>query len=69
MTQNVKITLGNISANDVQERVFDSKNKAFMWLNHQLVRLSSRSSCHELYFRVESYDPSRPDIQEGFLPF
>ena len=69
MTQNIKITLGNISANVTEERVFDSKNKAFMWINHQLVRLSRCSSCHELYFRVESYNSSRPDSQSGFLPF
>lgn len=69
MTQTVKVTLGNISHNDTQERVFDSKNSAFIWLNHQLVRLSRSPTCHELYFRVESYDSNRPLTEADLLPF
>lgn len=70
MTQNVKVTFGNISKNQVQERVFDSKNAAFIWLNHQLVREAGLKSVHELYFRVEDYDKDKPSeiiIEE--LPF
>lgn len=67
MTQNVKVTFGNISRNEVLERVFESKNQAFIWLNHQLVRQAGFPSVHELYFRVESYNS---EIKESNnLPF
>lgn len=76
MTQHCKVTLGNISLGTSQERVFDSKNQAFVWLNHQLCRLASNQNTHELYFRVESYDISSFDrfvdpnfMLEPELPF
>ena len=68
MIQNVKITFGNISKNTVIERFFDSKNKAFIWLNHQMVREASCSSVHELYFRIESNDRGLCDDSQK-LPF
>ena len=68
MIQTVKVTFGNISHNKVLERVFDSRNAAFIWLNHQLVRESRCSTVHELYFRIESYsDAPKEDI--NVLPF
>lgn len=72
MTQHCKVTLGNISLNTVIERVFDSKNSAFVWINHKMVRLSSNSNINELYFRIESYDSMSPDFSrdnEPELPF
>ena len=56
MTQNCKVIFGNISKHIVEERVFESKNQAFVWLNHQLVRQAGLDSVHELYFRVESFE-------------
>lgn len=69
MTQHCKITFGNISKDHVEERVFESKNKAFVWLNHQLVRQASFDSVHELYFRIESYNNVCVSNLEDFLPF
>lgn len=72
MTQHCKVTLGNISLNTVIDRVFDSKNSAFVWINHQMVRLAANSNINELYFRIESYDPSSPEFlktNEPELPF
>ena len=69
MTQRCKVVFGNISKDSVQERVFESKNQAFVWLNHQLVRQAGLSSVHELYFRVESYDHEFENKLEDFLPF
>ena len=68
MIQNVKVTFGNISKNQVIERFFDSKNSAFTWLNHQMVRESSFPSVHELYFRIESNDRGLIDDSQK-LPF
>lgn len=69
MTQRCKVTFGNISKDTVLERVFESKNQAFVWLNHQLVRQSAFDSVDELYFRVESYS-NNPVCKLGdFLPF
>ena len=68
MIQNVKVTFGNISKNQVIERYFDSKNAAFIWLNHQMVRESSFLSVHELYFRIESNDRGLIDDSQK-LPF
>ena len=67
MTQKCKIIFGNISRNEVLERVFESKNQAFIWLNHQLVRQAGFSSVHELYFRVESYNSDI--VESNLLPF
>lgn len=69
MTQHCKVTFGNISKDNVQERVFESKNQAFVWLNHQLVRQAGLDSVHELYFRVESYNNVPVNKLEDFLPF
>ena len=69
MTQSCKVVFGNISKGTVEERIFDSKNKAFVWLNHQLVRQAGLSSVHELYFRVESYNNESESNLEDFLPF
>lgn len=69
MTQHCKVTFGNISKDSVQERVFESKNQAFVWLNHQLVRQAGLESVHELYFRVESYNNVPVNKLEDFLPF
>ena len=68
MIQNVKVTFGNISHNVVLERVFDSRNAAFIWLFHQLVRESRCSTVHELYFRIESYSETRKE-DINVLPF
>ena len=68
MIQNVKVTFGNISHNQIIERVFDSRNAAFIWLNHQLVRESRCSTVHELYFRIESYSET-PKEDINVLPF
>lgn len=70
MTQNCKVTFGNISKDVVIERVFDSKQNAFKWLLHELVHNANLSSCHELYFRVESYsDVPCLNNREDLLPF
>lgn len=69
MTQRCKVTFGNISKDTVLERVFESKNQAFVWLNHQLVRQSAFDSVDELYFRVESYSNNPVCKLEEFLPF
>lgn len=72
MTQHCKVTLGNVSCNTVSERVFQSKNAAFVWLNHQMVRLAANPNINELYFRIESYDPMNSDFfrnNELNLPF
>lgn len=72
MTQSCKVVFGNISKNEQFERVFSSKNEAFTWLNHQLVRQASFPSVHELFFRVESYDFNgyNDDISNfDYLPF
>lgn len=55
MTQKCKVTFGNLSSGHDMQRVFESKNEAFIWLNHQLVRTARLQSCDELFFRVESY--------------
>ena len=67
MTQKCKVVLGNISHNETIERVFESKNYAFIWLNHQLVRLSRSPTVHELYFRLESYNSDI--VESNLLPF
>ena len=69
MTQRCKVTFGNISKDIVLERVFESKNQAFVWLNHQLVRQAAFDSVYELYFRVESYSNNPVCKLEDFLPF
>ena len=75
MTAHCIVTLGNISCGTTQQRVFESKNAAFIWLNHQLCRLSANSNIHELYFRVESYRPellydsASYNVQDPSLPF
>lgn len=69
MISKVKVTLGNISSNVTEERIFDSRNEAMMWINKQMVRLSGLKSVHELYFRMESYS-DRPDVVfSNGLPF
>lgn len=68
MTQHCKVTFGNISKNNVLERVFDSKNQALIWINHEMVRQSSFDSVHELYFRLESYNNDSPQ-DFNMLPF
>ena len=68
MTQNVKVTFGNISHNQILERVFYSRNQALMLLNHQLVCEARCSTVHELYFRIESYSES-PKDNINILPF
>lgn len=67
MIQHVKVTFGNVSKDNVIERYFDSKNAAFMWLNHQLVRQSNLPSVHELFFRIESCDYRKNLLND--LPF
>ena len=67
MTQTCKVVLGNISHNETMERVFESKNAAFIWLNHQLVRLARSPTVHELYFRIESYNSDI--VESNLLPF
>lgn len=70
MTQKCKVTFGNISKDVVQERVFDSKQNAFMWIIHQMSHNANLSSVHELYFRVESYsDVPGMNKREDLLPF
>ena len=69
MTQRCKVVFGNISKDTVEERVFESKNQAFVWLNHQLVRQAGFESVHELYFRVESYNNVPVSKLEDFLLF
>lgn len=68
MTQKCKVTFGNISSGVSQERVFDSKQNAFMWIIHEMTRNAGFRSCHELYFRVESYN-SDASSNDRFLPF
>lgn len=69
MISKVKVTLGNISFGTTQERVFESRNEAMMWINKQMVRLSGLQSVHELYFRMESYsDVPNKNFSNG-LPF
>lgn len=67
MKQRVKVTFGNISKNEVQERVFDTKQSAMMWINHEMVRQSGFPSVHELYFRLESYGQHL--MLDSTLPF
>lgn len=68
MTQSIKVTFGNVSSGVTEERVFDSKQSGFKWLLHELTRNSGFRSCHELYFRVESYNTDLPKDKFG-LPF
>ena len=67
MTQKCKITFGNISKGEDMVRIFDSKNQALVWLNHQLVRTMRLQHCHELFVRLESF--SEDIFQDSFLPF
>lgn len=69
MLQHCKVVFGNISKNETLERVFDSRNQAIMWINHQMVRQSNFESVHELYFRLESYDFSGKILLDQVLPF
>lgn len=69
MTQCCKVVFGNISKDTVQERVFESKNQAFVWLFHELVRQAGLGSVHELYFRIESYSNVPVQKLEDVLPF
>lgn len=70
MTQKCKVTFGNISKDVVQERVFDSKQNAFMWLIHEMTHNANLPSCNELYFRLESYsDVPGLNKREDLLPF
>lgn len=68
MTQKCKITLGNISHNEIYDRVFESRNNALIWLNHQLVKLARSPTIHELYFRIESYNSDNVN-RDNLLPF
>lgn len=68
MTQKVKVTFGNVSHGTTEVRVFESRNNAFMWLNHKLVRVSRSNSVNELYFRIESYSDV-PSDYFSVLPF
>lgn len=68
MTQSCKVTFGNISSGVTMERVFYSKQSAFMWLIHEMTRNANFKSCHELYFRIESYN-SDEHCNDKFLPF
>ena len=67
MTQKCKITFGNISKGEDMVRIFDSKNQALIWLNHQLVRTMRLQHCNELFVRLESY--SEDIFQDVVLPF
>lgn len=70
MNQKCKVTFGNISKDVVQERVFDSKQNAFMWLIHEMTHNANLPSVHELYFRIESYsDIPGMNKREDLLPF
>lgn len=69
MISKVKVTLGNISSNEVQDRVFESRNEAMMWINKQLIRLSGLKSVHELFFRMESYSDDPNEVFSTGLPF
>lgn len=69
MISKVKVTLGNISSDTTQERVFDSRNEALMWINKQMVHLSGLKSVHELYFRLESYSDDSYKYFSNGLPF
>lgn len=69
MDQHCKIVFSNISSGEMLERIFDSKNQAFTWLNHKLVRESSLRSCHELYFRIESAIDKSSVCEDPSLPF
>lgn len=67
MTQTIKVTFGNISSGVSEERVFESKQLGFKWLLHELTRNSGFRSCHELYFRVESYKSDLSKESFGLL--
>lgn len=68
MIQKVKVTFRNVSHGITEQRVFESRNQAFVWINHKLVRDSRCSSVNELYFRVESYSDSS-SVNFNVLPF
>lgn len=69
MISNVKVTFGNVSSNVIEERIFDSRNSALMWINKKMAHQSSLKSVHELFFRMESYyDVPKEDFSD-FLPF
>lgn len=70
MKQNCRVVLANITQNKDVDRVFDSKNAMFTWLNSNLVRLANNRYVHEVFVRIESYD-SKPDDGDlsGVLPF
>ena len=67
MTQKCKVTFGNISKGQDMVRVFESKNQAFVWINHEMVRNARLPSCHELFFRLESCEDRV--IDDFVLPF
>lgn len=70
MNQKCKVTFGNISKHVVKERVFDSKQNAFMWLIHEMTYNANLCSVHELYFRIESYfDLPGNNKREDLFPF
>lgn len=69
MIQRVKVTFGNVSSGVDKVRICESKNEAFMWLNHELVRAARLNSCHEIFIRVESYDSNVFKNNDYVLPF
>lgn len=68
MTQNIKVTFGNLSLGYEVQRVYDSKNKALTETNRLIIQHMNKYSTHEIFVRFESYnsDVVRDDPE---LPF
>lgn len=70
MIQRVKVTFGNVSSGVDKVRICESKNEAFMWINHEMVRAACLNSCHEIFVRIESYSSDVFNKENDYvLPF
>ncbi len=67
MTQKCVVTFGNVSQKVEEQRFFESKNQAFIWINHKMTRAAANCHNHELFFRLESYGEHYLDSEA--LPF
>lgn len=69
MISKVKVTFGNLSSHVTEERIFESRNSAMMWINKKMSHQSGLKSVHELFFRMESYYDVPKEVSYNSLPF
>lgn len=70
MTQNCKVTFGNVTCLRTEEKDFESKQDAFKWVLHKLVVTARLRGVHEIYFRIESNESAKlKSYSEDLLPF